>query len=103
MAPRKMGSFYFLMRELQNERRERNFACTLETVRAEAGEMWKSLTQEEKADYDSMANHYKEKQVGSLKNNFTDDGCSIAAKTLTGSLSRVTSWVRLTAGLLWET
>ncbi|KAL3170020.1 hypothetical protein MRX96_015092 [Rhipicephalus microplus] len=103
MAPKKMGPFCFLLRELQNQRRERKFACTLETVRAEAGERWKSLTEEEKAHYEFMANRYKEKQVGSLENSISSDGRSIAAKTLTGSLSPVSSWLRLTAGLLCET
>ncbi|KAL3170021.1 hypothetical protein MRX96_015093 [Rhipicephalus microplus] len=78
MAPKKMGPFCFLLRELQNERRERKFACTLETVRAEAGERWKSLTEKEKAHYEFMANRYKKKQVGSLENSFTSDGRSIA-------------------------
>ncbi|XP_075734326.1 uncharacterized protein LOC142775869 isoform X1 [Rhipicephalus microplus] len=78
MAPKKMRPFCFLLRELQNERRERNFAGTLEAVRAEAGEMWKSLTEEEKAHDEFVANRYKEKQVGSLENSFTPDGRSIA-------------------------
>lgn len=37
-----------------------------------------SLTEEEKAHYEFMANRYKEKQVGSLENSFTSDGRSIA-------------------------
>uniref|UniRef100_A0A224YX10 Protein maelstrom n=1 Tax=Rhipicephalus zambeziensis TaxID=60191 RepID=A0A224YX10_9ACAR len=79
MAPKKKGPFYFLMRELQNERRERNLPCTLDAVREEAGERWKSLTEEEKAYYESMANEHKERERGSLDKKFTSDGRSIAS------------------------
>ncbi|KAH7977097.1 hypothetical protein HPB51_027043 [Rhipicephalus microplus] len=87
-----MGPFCFLLRELQNERRERNFTCTLETVRAEAGKMWKSLTEEEKAHYEFMANRYKEKQVGSLRT---------ASRLMGVALHMPTSYHQLKLQLLW--
>uniref|UniRef100_A0A1E1XGI7 Protein maelstrom n=1 Tax=Amblyomma aureolatum TaxID=187763 RepID=A0A1E1XGI7_9ACAR len=78
MAPKKKGPFFFLMREIQNTRRERNLPCALEDVREEAGEKWKRLTERERARYEDMANEHKERGRGSLYNKFTSDGRCIA-------------------------
>ncbi|XP_075549809.1 protein maelstrom homolog [Dermacentor variabilis] len=79
MAPKKKGPFFFLMRELQNERKERNLPCSLDAVREEAGEKWKTLSEEQKAVYEAMANDFKERGKGGLHNKFTSDGRSIAS------------------------
>lgn len=79
MAPKKKGPFFFLMRELQNERKERNLPCSLDDVREEAGERWRLLTEEEKAVYEAMAYSHNAREKGSLHNKFTSDGRSIAS------------------------
>uniref|UniRef100_A0A023FTL8 Putative maelstrom protein n=1 Tax=Amblyomma parvum TaxID=251391 RepID=A0A023FTL8_AMBPA len=78
MAPKKKGPFFFLMREIQNTRRQRNLPCALEDVREEAGEKWQRMTERERAVYEDMANEYREKGRGSLYNKFTSDGRCIA-------------------------
>ncbi|KAH7945790.1 hypothetical protein HPB49_015620 [Dermacentor silvarum] len=78
MAPKKKGPFFFFMRDLQNERRERNQPCSLDAVREEAGERWKTLTEEQRAQYEVMANDFKERGRGALHNKFTSDGRTIA-------------------------
>ncbi|XP_037572826.2 protein maelstrom homolog [Dermacentor silvarum] len=79
MAPKKKGPFFFFMRDLQNERRERNQPCSLDAVREEAGERWKTLTEEQRAQYEVMANDFKERGRGALHNKFTSDGRTIAS------------------------
>ncbi|KAH7964440.1 hypothetical protein HPB51_027319 [Rhipicephalus microplus] len=79
MAPKKKGPFYFLLLELQKERRERNLPFSLDAVREEAGERWKSLTEQQKAHYEALANRHKEMKVGSLENKLTSDGRTIAS------------------------
>lgn len=78
MAPKKKGPFFFLMREIQNARKERNLLCPLEDVREEAAERWNRLSEHERARYEEMANEHRERGRGSLFNKFTSDGRCIA-------------------------
>ncbi|KAK8779725.1 hypothetical protein V5799_018938 [Amblyomma americanum] len=78
MAPKKKGPFFFLMRELQNSRKERNLPCSLDDVREEAGEMWRQMSERQRAVYEDMANEHRERGRGSLYNKFTSDGRCIA-------------------------
>lgn len=78
MPPKKKGPFFFLMREVQTELKQRNLPCSMEDAKQEAGVRWQNMSTSERAVYENMAKDFKERGKGSLYNKFTSDGRPIA-------------------------